>query len=155
MTDWYDKTVALCDAALARQAAILARLTPNTVAYALAEDTLIALQHTKTIVVLGQKRQAALLVRRLRLEVLLQYRLRGQIVARAACRVKHRILLDELDALGDDLDETWQCLKLYRDWKDFCKAERWYQAIGKPTPDNLDDALNILSLWQMRRHSLH
>ena len=155
MKKWYDQTVARCDAALARQTAVMARLAPNTTAYALAEDTLAALQHTKTIFVLGQRRRLATMVGQLRFEMLLQYKLRGQIIASAARQIRHDALIEALEARGDDLDELWQCLELYRNWQDYCKAQRCHEAEGRGPPDSLDGALTILNWWKLRRTSLH
>lgn len=148
---WYYRTLAQCDKALARQAAIMQRLSPDTPAYSAAVSTMTALEHTKTLVVMGQKRRTTAAIRRLRFDLLKQYRMRGQIIANAARCIAHDGLLDLLEARGDDLDETWQCLILYRNWVDFCKATRWNTAIGNLPPDNLDDALRMLSRWKRRR----
>lgn len=155
MEAWYDQTLARCDAALARQTALMARLVPNTTAYALAEDMMAALQHTKTIFVTGQRRRLAAKIYQLRFELMAQYRMRGQIIASAALRINHNVLFEVLEARGDDLDEVWQCLELYRNWRDFCKAQRWHLAEGHMLPENLNDALAILNQWKLRRAALH
>ena len=144
---WYDQTLARCDKALARQAAIMKRLSPDTVAYSQAANNMIALQNTKTIFVIGQRRR----ILQLRFDLLQQYRMRGQIIAGAARWIERDVLLEALEAGGDDLDELRQCLELYRNWEDFCEATRWNTAIGNLPPDNLSDALIMLGRWKERR----
>ena len=114
-----------------------------------------ALQHTKTIFVAGQRRRLAAKIYQLRFELMAQYRMRGQIIALAALRINHNVLFEVLEARGDDLFETWQCLDLYRNWQDFCKAQRLHKAEGHMVPETMSDALRLLNRWRLRRASLH
>jgi len=99
-------------------------------------DRLIKPTHSLTehAVLARRKRRK---IRRLRLELLAQYRRRGEIIAHYD--------LDDLPS--EDVAELITCRELHRRWDDFRVAERWQHRHGGATPDNVRDALRLIDLW--------
>ena len=146
MQDCFDRTVARCDAILARHTAMMRRMSPDTAVFSLAQTMMETLQRTKDIAVLSQQRRRQSLIRSLRLQVIHQYIRRGQIIAMAIRQIDADLLSDALA----NPDEAAQCLELYRNRRDFHAAHCWQSATGGATPATLTDALMLLRRWQQR-----